>query len=411
MNILCLMGLCPKEFEETMFAQTLAGVQTAANKFQWAIINGLSEQNEHPFKILNSLYIGSYPKRYRKLKIPSFPFSHTEGADDYNVGFVNLTVYKTFSKYIGLKEKLDQWVKETNGEEQVILAYAMTSPFVELLGYIKKKYPQVVCCLVVPDLPEYMNVSSRERKIYRYMKDVQAKHFKKNLKDVDCYVLLTDYMKEWFDWDVQYTVIEGIASIQPPNPEDMPSFVEKKILYAGMIEKKYGVTALAEAFTQIHAPDWTLELFGSGSALPEIEEMSRKDPRIVLRGMVPNDVVVKEQRKAALLVNPRNDQQEFTKYSFPSKVIEYMSSGTPMIGYKLSGMPDEYVPHFIQIPQTQTGMKDTLEKAMALSPEERKQIGSSAREFILHEKNAGKQCEKILALLQSCFSAKEKSMK
>lgn len=45
--------------------------------------------------------------------------------------------------------------------------------------------------------------------------------------------------------------------------------------------------------------------------------------------MVPNSGVLKAQSESEILVNPRNDNNEFTKYSFPSKVIEYLGSGTP----------------------------------------------------------------------------------
>ena len=58
---------------------------------------------------------------------------------------------------------------------------------------------------------------------------------------------------------------------------------------------------------------------------------SKKDNRIVFKGMVPNKIVVEDQLKATLLVNPRPSIGEFTRYSFPSKNMEYMVSGTPMV--------------------------------------------------------------------------------
>lgn len=212
MKMLCLMGLFPKNYEQTILDHSVSGVQNAANKFQWGIVNGLDEISDVDFKILNSPYIGSYPKRYKELKIPTFQFSHIEGAHDLNVGFTNLSLYKIISKYVGIKREIDKWIYETDRETQVVLAYAMTSPMVELLNYIKKKYRDVICCLVVPDLPEYMAVSAKKHSLYSIGKKIQIKRFRRLLKPVDCYVVLTKYMAEWFDWNIKYTVVEGICS-------------------------------------------------------------------------------------------------------------------------------------------------------------------------------------------------------
>lgn len=405
MDILCLMGLFPKEYEKTILENSIGGVQNAANKFQWGIVNGLDGIEDVHFKILNSLYIGSYPKRYRELKIPSFEFSHSEGAKDINVGFTNLSFFKMYSRYWGIKKEVDKWATNNSNEKKAIIAYAMTSPFVEILNYVKKKYKHIICCLVVPDLPEYMNVSSSEKNLYKIAKSLQIKHFKKKLKLVDCYVFLTEYMKDWFEWDVKYTVVEGISSKTMSDVKKVEcSNKRNAILYAGMIEEKYGVLALARAFMSVDNKEWTLELFGRGSSVEKIEELSKKDSRIHLRGMVPNKQVLQEQREAAFLINPRNDKQRFTKYSFPSKIIEYMGSGTPMIAYKLSGMPEEYLEYFIRIKDESDGLKKCIEEAISLSEGERNEIGEKALNFIICEKNAIKQTQKIVEMLRKCMN-------
>lgn len=405
MKILCLMGLFPKEYEQTILDNSIAGVQNAANKFQWGIVKGFDAIPEVEIKILNSLYIGSYPKRYKQLKIPTFEFSHKAGACDLNVGFTNLSGYKFLSRYLGMKKEIDKWIEATTGETQAIIAYAMTTPMVELLHYVKKKHKEIKCCLVVPDLPEYMSMTAKKYSLHSFLKGIQIRRFKKQLKTVDDFVLLTENMTEWFDWKINYTVIEGICSLEKSDCNGAVCTEKSKaIVYAGGIEEKYGLLELTEAFMKTKEPDWSLELFGSGSCVNRISELAKADPRIHLRGTVPNADVIEEQRRAEILINPRNDKNEFTKYSFPSKVIEYMSSGTPMIGYKLSGMPEEYTSFFYEIEKIEDGMFKCLEKVMALSTEERAQKGKEAFAFVTAEKNAEKQCSKILRLLNKGMS-------
>lgn len=406
MKILCLMGLFPKEYEQTVLENSRGGVQNAANKFQWGIVNGLCELPGVELKILNSLYVGSYPKRYRQPTIPSFPFGHGGEKSDLNVGFTNLTGYKAVSRYYTLKREIDRWMEETSGEKRVVLAYAMTTPMVELLRNVKRRYKHVTCLLVVPDLPEYMSVSSGKMPLYHFCKKIQIQHFRRALKPVDGYVLLTKYMAEWFDWEIKYTVIEGICSQKKSDYRAVaPAEKRKSILYAGMLDEKYGVVDLAKAFLQIDLPDWSLELFGDGPAMRELRELANRDPRVHIRGLAPNARVLEEQRYAEILVNPRNDEHAFTKYSFPSKVIEYLASGTPMVGYPLSGMPAEYLNFFYPIPKGENAMKTALEHVMLLPSEERQAMGRKAFDFVVTEKCASKQCENIIRLIHRCEEA------
>ena len=398
MNILCLMGLFPEEYEAEILKNSISGMQNAANKLQWAIVDGLKSQENVKVEILNSLYIGSYPKKYKKARIPSFDFMVMGNEGGKNVGFWNLPVVKFASKYFSLKKELKKWLKQNKGEEKVIIAYAMTSPFVELLDYAKKKCPEVKCLLFVPDLPEYMDVTNKSS-IYNIVKKRHVSHLKNNLNRVDGYVFLTDFMKEWFEKEVSYTVVEGIYR-ENQEAAYSPEVKEKVVFYAGGLCEEYGVMDLVDAFLKSKTDDWKLEIVGDGPLLSRLQQLASEDDSLIVRGILPNSEVLKRQKEVSLLVNPRKAEQEFTKYSFPSKTIEYMASGTSMLGFRLPGIPPEYHSHFYEITQ-EDGMESCLSRVMMLSDEEREEFGSSAKEFIEKEKNSNKQCAKIMELLES----------
>ena len=407
-DILCLMGLFPKEYENEILKCSKGAVQNAANKFQWSIVNGLDQHEGVNVTIANSLYIGSYPKRYSKMKIPTFKFQHSKSSEDINIGFNNLSLYKMFSRYCSIKKYIKKWINKDTKNQKVVLAYAMATPFVEILYYIKKICPEIICCLVVPDLPEYMNVTNNDKKLYRLAKQNQVKYFKHKLEKIDGYIFLTKYMEEWFDFKVCYKVIEGITDVRKDDNEIVKKKNEQKtIVYAGAIEEKYGVLELVKSFNKIDKPEWNLELFGIGTSLSIIEQIAKEDKRIHINGLVPNKTVVNEEKNADILINPRNDEYEFTKYSFPSKTIEYMTTGTPMIGYKLSGMPEEYRNYFYEISNCEDGMKKTLMYVMGLSDAERETKGRKAKQFVINQKNAKKQCEKIVELINEINSKGE----
>lgn len=396
-DIVCLTGLFPEEYVDEINKYSLTGVQNAANKLQWGIVKGLDGLGEN-VTIFNSIYVGSYPRLYRKIMIPTFHFSHGSEKNDINIGFINIAGIKVLSRYYTVKRELDKWASVDSGREKVLLIYAMTTPFAQLAGYIKRKYSSIKVIYIIPDLPMYMNVTKvQESAVYRTRKKIEEFLFHRSLKNVDGYVLLTDGMKEWFTTDINYTVVEGMATID--NTIDVDDIKKKKqILYAGGIKREYGVIDLVSAFSQIDDPEWELVIYGDGTDMESVCEYAKKDVRIKIMGSAPNAVVMKHQREAALLINPRKNQ-EMAKYSFPSKTLEYMLSGTPMLGYKLAGIPEEYYDNMFVIQDSENGMEEALRKAMDLPETERIKMGEKAKHFVVKEKNPEKQCQKILELI------------
>jgi len=66
MDLLFLTGIFPKEKETEILENSKGNVQNAANVLQWNLINGLDECLGK-VSLLNAVFIGSYPKRYKKL--------------------------------------------------------------------------------------------------------------------------------------------------------------------------------------------------------------------------------------------------------------------------------------------------------------------------------------------------------
>lgn len=400
MDIMCLMGLFPKGYEDEIVRNSIFGTQNAANKLQWGIVKGLDAQPGVTVRVCNSLYIGAYPKRYRKAVIPTFSFEHCPGANDVNIGFLNLPVIKQLSRYIGVRRQLDNWARKITEDKKVLLVYALTTPFVQLASYIQKKYPNVKVCIVVPDLPEYMNVGGMQKNgLYAKVKRLEIAWLKHCSRCVSNYVLLTDAMKQWFDHDIRYAVVEGITP--EASHTDVKQVKEKSVIYAGGIKKEYGVLSLIEAFMQVDRSEWKLFIYGNGIDLDIAKKMAANDSRIVFMGMQPNSIVVEHQKRASLLVNPRKNE-EFAKYSFPSKVLEYMASGTAMLAYKLDGVPNEYDEFYYHIPNGDSGMKDMLQYVIELPEEMRSTMGTQARVFVETRKNPYHQCGKIINLINDC---------
>lgn len=249
------------------------------------------------------------------------------------------------------------------------------------------------CVGIVTDLPDMLSDGGLARKMANL-----------SIRLCTDYVFLTEAMNDYLGKPGKpYVVLEGHADITMRN--HLPS-LEKKLpqrvcLYAGSLSKRYGLGTLVEGFRMADIPGAELHIYGRGDYVEELKQIAGEDERIVYGGMLLSTEVVEKEMEAMLLVNPRPTAEDFVKYSFPSKTMEYMSTGTPVLTTCLPGIPKEYKEHlyFIEEESAQ-GIARALKSVFAHSDEELFAKGKAAREFVLEERNNVVQAEKILTMLE-----------
>lgn len=398
--MILIFGHYPKEEYQTILKNSKSGAQFAADALQWSFISGFEENNILP-KIINLPYIGSFPKRYKKLFYNSNKLCHTLNDNIYtSYNFCNLSLYKMISRYRVTKKTLFNDFDNKFNISKTLVIYSVSSPFLKAAVDYKRKYPKTKICLIVPDLPEFM--SDSKNFLYRLFKKFDGKKIDKYLQQVDYFVLLSEYMKEKMPINNKpFVVIEGIYNNNDDvNFEREPNTI-KQILYSGSLSKRYGIMNLVYAFSQIKNDNYRLLICGDGNSKNEIIELSQKDSRINYLGSLKREEVLILQKKCSLLVNPRTPEGEFTKYSFPSKTMEYLASGTPTLMYKLPGIPEEYYNYCYIVEELGINeLSIQINKILNKSDEELKELAEKARNFILEKKNPKTQCEKIINMIQ-----------
>ncbi len=402
MDILFLGGIFN---EDEVRAKSKGTIQNAANNLQWNIIKGLDACNGKPVSILNAVFVGSYPNNYQDLMIRPKRWSHTEDANDRNVGFCNLPGIRHISRASAMAGGISDWAGKDSSDKHIV-AYSVHTPFLYAIKRAKKINPRIKSCLVVPDLPQHMNLRSRPGSLYLLFKSLDVRLASGLLKYIDSYVLLTRHMAKHlriYD-ERKYIVIEGMVSSDdlPPkqqsyfNPDDT-----KKVVYTGTLNWKYGIKTLLESFEHINSNNYRLQICGSGEAEAEIRRLCSMDSRVEFLGSLTREAALQLQREATVLVNPRNADGEFTKYSFPSKNMEYLLSGRPTLGYKLPGIPDDYEPYMYYIQDnTSISMANKIVEICEQDEANLANFGRAARDFVINEKNNIKQARKIVDLLK-----------
>lgn len=257
------------------------------------------------------------------------------------------------------------------------------------------KLRRIPIITIVTDLPDMMNNG-------KVVSDINNKLFGM----MDGFVFLTEQMNERINKKQRpYIVLEGHvdAELQMLSPGQQFEEVsgKKVIIYAGSIHKLYGIQNLVEGFLKADIPNTELRIFGTGDYRDELVQIAMQHQKIQYMGICSNKEVVQQEQQAALLVNPRPIAPEYTKYSFPSKNMEYMVSGTPILTTKLPGMPKEYYPYvYLLEDESSEEISKMLQKICAKKIDERLQKGMVARKFVLENKSNIAQAKKIIYFIQ-----------
>ena len=391
MNLLFIGGLFSKEQEKQVLKYSKYMPNFAANVHQWNIIKGLKMD----VSIINPLFLGNYPNEYRKAFIKKEIWSHDGKAVNISPSTVNIFGLKQIFRFFSIKKEIVKWMKYHDPKDSLIVIYSMNSSFISsFLSANKKNKTKFKSCLIVPDLPFFYIKNKGKNGLYRFLKTRDWNHMLKQTKNIDSFVLLTDQMRGMLGVNGKpYLVCEGIA---PSSYAECVPIVKNTITYTGTLDEEFGILDLIEAFLLCNRKDWVLRIAGDGNAHQAVAMASMKNSNVKYLGVLSNNDTRQIQSSSYLLVNPRKSNEEFTKYSFPSKTMEYLISGRPILMYKLQGIPDEYDKYLyyfdgLDIESMSRKLKEIMDK-----PEtELFTIGKRGKSFVENEKSVDAQGSKL----------------
>lgn len=388
-KVLFLGPLYPCNCELEVKEKSGSKISNAPNVFQWNLLNGLYKLLGNNLQVINVLPVGIWKREYKDLVLRDGEWV-CNGVNGVEIGCINLPVIKQFQRFQRVKKLL----KKAADENTEIIIYSAYMPFLKAAFSLPKA---IKITAIVTDLPEFYDLGETT-KMHKLMRTLQNQMVYKYLKRVNRFVVLTKQMRGPLKiGERPWICIEGICNT------DCKTYMvtnngKKAILYSGTLHYRYGIKNLLNAFEEIDDDDVELWICGSGEAESEIRELVAKDKRITFFGLCTQDEVAELRSRASILVNPRTNDGEYTAYSFPSKTMEYMTSGKPIVMYKLDGIPDEY-DRYLNYVNTQhdyvSGLKSALLDVLG-NYDSMLEKAALARQFVLEKKNEDVQARRIL---------------
>lgn len=104
-----------------------------------------------------------------------------------------------------------------------------------------------------------------------------------------------------------------------------------KVCWSGSLEKHNGIIELLDALEYAPNLNINLDIIGDGDLYQEVYKRTQGDSRIKFWGAVDNLKLQSIIKQENLLLNLRNPNSVACNFSFPSKYLEYLDSGIPIL--------------------------------------------------------------------------------
>lgn len=394
MNVIYLGLLFCEQSQQEAYQYSKCGVQMATHIFQKNLIRGLSEQEEINLFVINIPPVGSYPFHYRKATIPTIQWE----SNCRQIGYINIPFVKQKIQTARIVDSIEKVL--VTGQKNYILFYTLYEPFLKAVSIVKQRNPDIAVCMIQTDAVDGRNGMDKymtKRAIRRGNRQVAY------ARNCDCFVLLTEHLKHPLEVGSRpYIVMECICD-QTLKKNNQHEVGERICLYTGAIDKAYGIIEMLNAFAKI--PDAQLWICGTGDAEKEVKEVASTNANIKYYGFVNQERVFELRDQCDFLINPRQPDNSYTLYSFPSKTSEYMMSGKPTIMYKLPGVPDEYDEYLNYL--TELNAEAITQELIAIFSQEYSELvckANQGRQFMLEKKNSTYQAHRILQLMGESLS-------
>lgn len=396
MKILYISALSSERLISHIYSKTQANPGFAVQKFSRLLVKGLVHNDAEVISISNAPITREFTKR---LWINLGRETEESVAYQY-MPFINIPFLKQICIFVCSFFYVLIWGLKYREDKAIICDVLCVSSSIGSL--LASKLCGLRSVAVVTDIYDQM-VGQKTRGFKTVIKKLAGILNKKYVGLFDRYILLTEDMNAIVNPKKKpFIVMEALCDEKLSDVvwESADKSFPKVIMYAGGLEEKYGLKMLVQAFRTISDDNIELHLYGSGSYVAELVDETKEDRRIKFWGVKSNAEIVEAESKATLLVNPRFTTEEFTRYSFPSKNMEYMVSGTPVLTTKLPGMPSDYYPYVYLIEdETVDGFASAMSSILQLPSEIMQRKGLAARNFVLREKNNIRQGGRIMNLI------------
>lgn len=274
-----------------------------------------------------------------------------------------------------------------NGVKTVVFGDALTVSLT-FGAFISARLLNTKTASICTDLPKY----------FFRKNSYQMLLYNKIIKLSSGYVFVIDNMNKVINTkNKPYILMEGqMDTFNKPEDYRLRNNI---VLFGGTMSLINGTVELIRAFKLLNDLPYELHLYGQfeneakSVILTEVENSSN----VSYKGIVTYEKMLYLQRNSYMLVSPRLTSHEYTSYSFPIKMLEYLSSGTAVLSTKLPCLSNDYLQClFLFEDETVESFSRDLRKLLTSDTKIIEQMGQKAYSFIKQHKSIQVQSQNLI---------------
>lgn len=350
-------------------------ISAAGNRFQNNMISALKELGHN----------------VRNLSYIAVPMADTV-ADSIQQD-VSYQYVRKHQGILGLVKAIFQFrseLKKQVRECDVVIVYDLVYAWLSLPKIARKHQKKTI--LVLADYSGEESFHSFGRKIY-------ARLQKRSMRHYDVVVGLSEGLKSLLNPNQRFMLMEGGLKRELfDSLAHEPRMNQKEItlVYSGLLNEVTGVMEFLKAMEQVmkpKSPDDSMDasdtyqvkciITGKGDMETDISKMAEKYGWLTYMGHLTYDRYIEVIKHADVLVNPRDMRLPENHNNFPSKIIDYLTTGNQILSTRFAGYEKfENEISFTDIETLEAALAETIEQVKQMTTEEKQKHYDHNREFV-----------------------------
>jgi glycosyltransferase involved in cell wall biosynthesis len=369
----------------------------AGRMFQENLLIGLKNAGLPPSQVISFLSIPSFPGSRRAIILGENVLLSGD-IPARLVTFVNVTPAKQVLIGIATMWNLFKWGWRTRKSHRVVYQYNLTvPPGVFTLLAAKLIGATAIVSLNDINIPGQTVSNSLLNRLDFWLN-------RKLIPQFDGHIAVSDAIMQDFFPGREYVRVEGgVQSVLFDTPPISASSKGQPftITFAGSLDPVNGIGILLEAFSKLESSDYRLLIAGWGPQEEAVKAAAARDARIGFLGVLDFGELLHLYSCSDLLVSIRPTKALQTRYFFPSKTMEYLASGTPVVATCTGHTEEEFgsVCYLLK-DESPEGLAALLRSIAGLPAEVRREKGLQARQFMQAHKTWDRQGKKIARFIR-----------
>lgn len=377
------------------------GVHRGGAAFARGVLVGVAGAESLEVEAISAEPMASFP-RCKQLWVTGRGYQVSPSVRTRGLPFMNLTPLKQVMIAIGTAVRLIVWrARSWRARSHIVLLFNLTVPPIAVVWAVSRLLGVRVAAYVVDVSVPGQTVPNTT--LHRLDAWLQRRY----LPRLDALVGITDQIATLAPC-VPFIRIDGGLDHawlhQPPSAGGCTGRGQHEFLLvvAGKLCEYNGIPEICETMNLIEDMNLRLIVAGQGPLEDFVRAAARRDSRIRYDGYLDRMAVARLYARADALISMRIVSRLDTRYAFPSKTMECLASGVPVIATATGHLSSEYGDKcIVLVDDSPEALRDAIGLVRAMSAQDRVRIGASAATYIREQKSWESQGRRIAAFLSA----------